>query len=276
MGGVIVGKCIFCNSEGPFTTIEHIIPESLGNTDDILERDGVCDSCQKYFGKEIEQYVLSKSCLGFYRVLLNIKTKKNREPIFDLSRPEKNSGKIPSYHPRSDYGLKFFPYNGDDANRIEVEIVEDERFNKMLADNKIEIVMTPYMVVNIGRFLGKIALELLFKGIGDGVFDEQYEALRRYSRYGTSNEIWPLLHGVLKDPIHNWEADGGDTESRLIYRYSIFELKRYQNLVIFLFDIGSERYGIVCNQKFPNPRVVDQLIDVDGNKVQFIWYPNFR
>lgn len=50
-------KCIFCSAESTeVNTIEHIIPESLGNTEDILVN-AVCDRCQNYFGKEVENYL---------------------------------------------------------------------------------------------------------------------------------------------------------------------------------------------------------------------------
>lgn len=46
-------RCIFCLNEGDiFHNIEHIVPESMGNTDDILN-DSVCDKCQNYFGKKL-------------------------------------------------------------------------------------------------------------------------------------------------------------------------------------------------------------------------------
>ena len=38
-------KCIFCSEKGPYNTVEHIIPESLGN-DDTLLANCVCDKCQ--------------------------------------------------------------------------------------------------------------------------------------------------------------------------------------------------------------------------------------
>ena len=60
-------ECLFCGNDGPFTTVEHIIPESLGNDDLVLEGE-VCDSCQRYFGKEVEKYVLSHTPLAFWRV----------------------------------------------------------------------------------------------------------------------------------------------------------------------------------------------------------------
>lgn len=42
-------KCIFCkDSSDNSTSVEHIIPESLGNKD-ILPKGIVCDSCNNYF-----------------------------------------------------------------------------------------------------------------------------------------------------------------------------------------------------------------------------------
>ncbi len=63
----IFGKAdsIFClEVSDNFNTIEHIVSESLGNTDDILEK-AVCDKCQNYFGREIENYILASHRLVF-------------------------------------------------------------------------------------------------------------------------------------------------------------------------------------------------------------------
>jgi len=77
-------KCLFCESNGPFNTVEHIIPEALGN-DDLVMSGHVCDACQSYFGKEVEKYVLSKTPIGFWRVFLAIRGKKGKLPTIDLS-----------------------------------------------------------------------------------------------------------------------------------------------------------------------------------------------
>ena len=50
-------NCLYCKAEESFTTVEHVIPESLGN-DDLLLKGDVCDVCQAYFGKEVKRYVL--------------------------------------------------------------------------------------------------------------------------------------------------------------------------------------------------------------------------
>jgi hypothetical protein len=52
--------CIFCEGNGPFTTREHILPESLGGDDSfIMTRKAVCNKCQNYFGTKIEAVALN-------------------------------------------------------------------------------------------------------------------------------------------------------------------------------------------------------------------------
>src|SRR4051794_37695070 len=70
-------------SDGSFSTREHVIPGSLGN-DELVLIGEVWDACQRYFGKEVERCVLSKTPLGFWRVFLQIPTKKGKLPAVDL------------------------------------------------------------------------------------------------------------------------------------------------------------------------------------------------
>ena len=69
-------KCIFCKlTTGPFTTREHILPESLGGGDwAILPSGLLCDECQNRFGSSIEQQALIDYPFSFFRVFLGIPT----------------------------------------------------------------------------------------------------------------------------------------------------------------------------------------------------------
>lgn len=213
--------CIFCGSLGPFNTIEHIIPESLGNTEDCLVKEGLCDNCQKYFGQNVEKYVLEKTAFGLYRTLYNIPTKKRNKPFFDISIPEKQSGKIPSAHSESDYGIILHPNDNFEKNLLELEVVDEKMYESIIASgNKLKIVVTPLMLINIGRFLGKMAIELIYKKFGAHVHDSQFDPLRKYARRGTTNEIWPILIGNL-----NPEKENDTDESFTVYRYALFQLE---------------------------------------------------
>lgn len=70
-------RCIFCGGAGPFTSVEHIIPESLGNQLVILAKGWGCDSCNNKLSK-IESRVLQNSILGLERCRLGIITKKRK------------------------------------------------------------------------------------------------------------------------------------------------------------------------------------------------------
>lgn len=149
-------KCIFCLQTGDiFHTIEHIVPESLGNKEDFLE-DGVCDQCQNYFGREIENYVLSKTPFGFWRTLAGTLTKKGKAPEFNPTQKPSKGGKLPDYHPLSDSGITIYP--SDEESIIQAEFTDLNRKNEIEKNGKdvMKIVLTPKAIVYIGRFLGKI------------------------------------------------------------------------------------------------------------------------
>jgi hypothetical protein len=45
-GEIVTAKCMYClSTEGPFTSEEHIVAESMGNQDFVLPRGYVCDPC---------------------------------------------------------------------------------------------------------------------------------------------------------------------------------------------------------------------------------------
>lgn len=87
-----INKCLFCLTvEGPFTSDEHPIPESLGNDDLVLPPGFICDPCNQYFGSKLEQPVLSLAPFAVERISLNV-LKKGRVPTF-------SEGKHYTLHP---------------------------------------------------------------------------------------------------------------------------------------------------------------------------------
>jgi len=72
-------NCIFCkkNSENS-KSIEHIIPESLGNKSHILDIGIVCDKCNNYFATKIEKDVLAQPYFQSLRHRNYILSKKNK------------------------------------------------------------------------------------------------------------------------------------------------------------------------------------------------------
>lgn len=69
--------CLFCTSEKGFSTVEHIVPESLGNHFLVLPVGWVCDACNALFSK-FENLALTNSILAIQRCNLGVVTKKRK------------------------------------------------------------------------------------------------------------------------------------------------------------------------------------------------------
>ena len=81
-------KCIFCKGDSSASkSIEHIIPESLGNIDHTLPPGVVCDSCNNYFSVKIEFQVVH--AFRWFRGTMNVPNKKGRQPAFESNETPK-------------------------------------------------------------------------------------------------------------------------------------------------------------------------------------------
>lgn len=186
--------CLFCRSDGPFTTVEHVIPESLGNDDLVLEGH-VCDKCQTYFGAKLERYVLEKSPVGFWRVFLGTTTKKGNRPRVDMSQPRK-SGLLPATHKHHDDLA--FQSHADES--VEITKISPEILREIREGTRTEfrVVFTPHMLYMLGRFLCKVGIELLCVADPADARTSRFDAARHYARCGPSRPLWPIL----------WAQDG--------------------------------------------------------------------
>lgn len=74
-------KCIFCKSDSSQSvSVEHIIPESLGNIEHVLPKGMVCDSCNNYFSIKIEKPLLESPYFISLRSQNLIENKRGRIP----------------------------------------------------------------------------------------------------------------------------------------------------------------------------------------------------
>ena len=77
-------KCLFCKQSSTDTkSVEHVVPESLGNTKFILPLGYVCDKCNNYFAREVEKPFLELPELRLLRFQEGIPNKKNKMPTID-------------------------------------------------------------------------------------------------------------------------------------------------------------------------------------------------
>lgn len=76
-------RCIFCKVEsGNALSVEHIIPESLGNTEHILARGMVCDGCNQYFARKVERPLLESGMFRLIRADRQVMSKRGKIPRF--------------------------------------------------------------------------------------------------------------------------------------------------------------------------------------------------
>lgn len=82
-------RCIFCKERSDrCVSVEHILPESLGNKDVSLPVGVVCDKCNNYLSREVERPVLQSGILRLIRSDRGIPSKRGRIPAFgETERP---------------------------------------------------------------------------------------------------------------------------------------------------------------------------------------------
>ena len=139
-------NCIFCDSSKQSKSVEHIIPESLGNKRYILEKGQVCDECNNKFSS-FEKKALTRSIFLIQRIRTGVATKrgKNAQGVLD----EVN-------------------IQGDSAFRKGVLNVNDEDVKKIIRvknDGSREFLFKAFdkSEVSVSKMLLKIGFESLFK-----------------------------------------------------------------------------------------------------------------
>lgn len=257
-------ECLFCQTHQPKTTVEHIIPESLGNKDLILENQ-VCDQCQNYFGREVENYVLNKTPIGFWRAYFGIPNKKGKLPIIDFTKPSNKKGYFPDSHSKHidakylshpDGTIEFFPPKDFETKNHE--------------EGRIEFVMTPKTLFEMGRFIGKIALELICLENEEYSRNIIFDKIRYYSRFGSSKELWPIFHlsvGDIQNLISVREVGNKLQKTAILYEYAFSQSDEY---TIFSLKIGVDQWAICLNEQYPDSKILELI---RRERLSMMWYP---
>ena len=200
-------RCIFCKQiSNTSKSVQHIIPESLGNKDLILPPGTVCDSCNQYFAIKIEKPMLEMEYFQNLRFRNHIQNKKGRNIPFRTLFPHKEGGWFNMY--MYDDSIAF---SGDDSKII--NLIKDKKVNKMI----FEVVDQPLQSnLCISRFLAKTAIEAFaLKAEGkSAMLNEiidmpQLDLLRNYARFG-KGEFWNYNQRRIypeetrfEDPVHH-------------------------------------------------------------------------
>lgn len=168
-----MNTCIFCQSNGPFASTSHIIPESLGGSLSPIAPPGItCDGCNQYFGQKVELTALASFPFSVYRLLNSIPTKKGKMTSIPATLGRIHASGIPGL-------LELEPRN----QAISEKVMTDEITSfRILAE-----VTEPLAVC---RMLLKIGLEVLAKHFRDVATSARVQDAVRYARSPKRGEHW--------------------------------------------------------------------------------------
>lgn len=232
-------KCIFCLQDSSNSkSVEHVIPESLGNSLHHLPPGIVCDKCNNYFSHSVEKPFLNLEEIRFFRTFLQVYSKK---------------GKLPPYAEQSGNGIIVFNSERK-AGRIIIPAAKSD---------------IPDSGPVVSRFLAKVAFEVMASKLlasqqnpHELVNNSDLQLIREHARYGT-NASWPYLKRRIYPFNKIWhESDGIDYLN--LHEYVFFEPEAgYFYFLLVLFGIefsinigypGTKEYEIwLQNHKNQSP-----------------------
>lgn len=200
-------KCIFCkNDSSNSKSVEHIIPESIGNKSHILKKGIVCDGCNNYFATKIEKKVLEKPYFKNVRYRNFITTKKGRFVPDKTLFPHKEGGWVDVW--LDEKGIVF-----DSKDNHIINLIKEGKINKLI----IPIIDQPdENDYDVSRFLAKVALEVLTDRIKNEehwieeiITNSQLDPIRNYARFG-KGKFWKYHQRRIyseetrfTDPVHH-------------------------------------------------------------------------
>jgi hypothetical protein len=212
-------RCIFCKADSLVSrTVEHIVPESLGNTEHILPLGVVCDGCNGYFARKIEKPLLDGLYFQLLRFRNAIVNKRGRTPAVKGIHLDSGIG-IEVRHFGEEGAV--FPINESDGEKFIRSILVNEAGTLVLPDAPEQESDKRLM----SRFIGKMALEALAQrflavevGLEEVTDKEELDRLRDYVRWNKGEQDWPFFRRRLynEDALHK----EGVAEYTILHEYT--------------------------------------------------------
>lgn len=148
-------KCIFCGCpSNDSKSVEHIVPESLGNSKHVLPRGVVCDGCNNYFARKLEGPVLSHRSFRNLRAWIGLQAKSGKVPTLQVTHLA--SGAEVGLRPSPDGDMHVTMERNRDSDKILEGAARDEEFG--LHGFAVNFEVDPPQK-EMSRFLAKMALE---------------------------------------------------------------------------------------------------------------------
>ncbi|MBF0834275.1 HNH endonuclease [Bacteroides acidifaciens] len=182
--------CIFCHKDSSISkSVEHIIPESLGNKHHFLPKGYVCDACNHYFAVKVEKELLEQSYFVSMRFRNEILTKKGQLVKERMIFPSTlKSCEVVLQTTKNELIALF-------------DKKENEELLELIKTGKAKTMISPYIPIPeypstiVSRFLAKCAYEYFLYNMGEDKYDlcvqellgnecDLLKDLREYARYG--------------------------------------------------------------------------------------------
>ena len=227
-------RCIFCKINSINSkSVEHIIPESLGNKTHFLEKGIVCDNCNQYFANKIEKKLHEKPYFKDVRHRNFVESKKGKIP--------RSKGII-----------------GGPVEIIKTKdwktmiVVEDHKIISGIKSGAIKHMIIPKFDepdmndITVSRFLAKVAIETLalrfypLEGWNEEIVNKiELEPLRYYARYGNIPKMWDYHQRRIYNESDRFINPNFDKEPyQVLHEQNLVYLQEEQlYLVLILFGI---------------------------------------
>lgn len=256
-------RCIFCKQPShTSTSVEHIVPHSFGNKRAVLNRGIVCDQCNNYFARKIEQPLLADHSFRNLRAWYQVPNKRGRPPSLHgfLAGTEVEIG----LRLRGG-GLEIQPERGGQAKEFLRFLRADQKAHRPTT-LLFERSMDPPKTL-MSRLLAKMALELLSlrffhdpELISKLIDDDHWERIRRWARFGDNFYDWPYSNRrVFPEETLMRHTDTG-AWVQAGYSLDLFVTKRRETFLAFIL-YGHE---FVINTGGPSVKGYEEWLEQQG------------
>ncbi|MCP4549612.1 MAG: HNH endonuclease [bacterium] len=214
-------RCIFCKEPSASSkSIEHIVPESLGNKIHVLPAGIVCDSCNNYFARKIEGPLLNDEFFIQARFRGGIENKKGRIPVIKgILFPDAIELGLLRHR---DGSKSLGPVREDQSNAWVQAALQRDRLTV------ITPLPEPPDSQLIARFLGKVGLEVLaarvryLEGGLDEIVDKpELDELRLFVRRGESSFPWPFHNRQLYPEDFVFPPDSVSEAYEMLHEFTL-------------------------------------------------------
>lgn len=233
-------NCIFCKSDSSGSvSVEHIIPESLGNKTHTLPRGIVCDKCNNYFARKIEKPLLDSEYFTHSRFRNLLPNKRGRIPSIEnglLIAP--NPIRLGMAREQNGYGY-IYPIDEESLKGFEEHIRTHKRGEVVFLNPG------PAESYLVSRFLAKVGLEVMtHKVMGvpgwetELTYKQELDEVRNYARYGDVKIVWPFYERRLYEEHRMFKDEAGDPYE-ILHEFNTLYTE-HQELYVVVIILGIE------------------------------------